>query len=300
MKTNPKELSLKVSKLKLYGYHRYIEEKARFKASKYICFFEGAEDPVFYYSALVNSIRYNHNPIICKGKRNVIHAYEKLGLSNEIHNFLYFVDRDYDELLDNNDIYETEKYSIENYFVDSEIIEKILRNEFNLLEQNIEKCISLYTERLAEYNEALLNINAWYKTYKCYCFKYNQIAMDKSISLEKKPETSLIRINQQFIIENNCTKTNIELFYKFTILDKCFDNSVASFNPANYLNTFRGKYYMHFIEKYLEFIINDSKGNRHYTNKSINFHVSNIVSSFVKYVIYPTSLINYLEDHIIL
>lgn len=101
-----------------------------------IAVIEGKDDigvwPVWFERAHSNA---NIEPIPASGKRNVLRAREGIRRNREIDNFgiIYVVDRDYDdnsELSDLDDVYCTERYSIENYFLCSRVMGAILNVSF--------------------------------------------------------------------------------------------------------------------------------------------------------------------------
>ena len=98
--------------------------------------FEGDDDKIVYarwISRIQGALSYE--PFVCKGKREVRKLKDVLfrdlnGLSEGVY---FFVDRDFDDLfgfVDSIGVFLTDKYSIENYLVSEEVLEKILRDEF--------------------------------------------------------------------------------------------------------------------------------------------------------------------------
>jgi hypothetical protein len=133
-------------------------------------FYEGYEDPAFYTSAITecgySKIKlYYHR---ATNKSN-IYKYHKL-IDWELYNqnkVLFFTDKDFSDILNENyieanNIYVTKYYSIENYVVSEEIIERILVN-FCRVNNNdlIEKSQKLFTDTYKIFFECILPILSW-------------------------------------------------------------------------------------------------------------------------------------------
>jgi len=108
-------------------------------------FFEGKTDGAYYLPELRRRRKQREiSQFICDGKDGVIAAYNDKRITKKITNWksvLFFVDKDWDELLNitsipqSNSFFVTEYYSFENYLVDSETIE-MFWTDFYKLPQN--------------------------------------------------------------------------------------------------------------------------------------------------------------------
>ncbi|WP_372396181.1 DUF4435 domain-containing protein [Azospirillum sp. HJ39] len=98
--------------------------------------FEGDDDKAVY-SQWIRRIReeMKYEIFVCGGKKQIrnmkiILSRDLGGLKNNVH---FFVDRDYDDLEafpNNENVYMTDQYSIENYLVSESVLEEILKVEF--------------------------------------------------------------------------------------------------------------------------------------------------------------------------
>lgn len=93
-------------------------------------------------------------------------ARDKTGLSNRV---CFAVDRDFDDLLGQEpgpDIFCTDRYSVENYFVDEHVVESVLRDELGLKEGSpiYKDAMEAYGRALSELTVALELVN-----FRIYC-----------------------------------------------------------------------------------------------------------------------------------
>ncbi len=106
--------------------------------NKCIFVFEGDDDKIIYHAWIARSgIPVEYEAMICKGKRKVLELRQRLEASAEnlIDGVYFFVDRDFDDLLEfdlGGRTFMTECYSVENVLVSSHVLEGILVNEFHL------------------------------------------------------------------------------------------------------------------------------------------------------------------------
>jgi hypothetical protein len=98
--------------------------------------FEGADDKIVF-SRWIERARPGlvYEPFVGDGKRTIraLKAVLARDLGNLADNVFFFVDRDYDDLSgfhDEDNVFMTETYSIENYLVSRDLVESILRDEF--------------------------------------------------------------------------------------------------------------------------------------------------------------------------
>ncbi len=98
--------------------------------------FEGVDDKSLYYYWIKQvSNNLNYVPFFCGGKRNSFKLMESLNRdANELWKNVYFcVDRDFDEnIFDSSNVYVTSKYSFENFLACKNVLEEILKHDFNL------------------------------------------------------------------------------------------------------------------------------------------------------------------------
>ena len=107
------------------GMHRYLEKKNNHSL---FCFMEGKHDPD-YYLGIIRSVCGDDCVIItCGCKNNVVDAYHRVYVKDHTrYRLAFFVDRDFDDPLNNPAIYETECYSIENYYCSESAFKRIMK-----------------------------------------------------------------------------------------------------------------------------------------------------------------------------
>lgn len=99
--------------------------------------FEGQEDKVVYFHWIKQlAPSFSYEAIVCKGKSKVLAFRDLLDrdLGGLKKNVYFFIDRDYDDRrghADSDNLYMTEAYSVENYLVDAEVLEELLRVELH-------------------------------------------------------------------------------------------------------------------------------------------------------------------------
>lgn len=148
------------------GYHRFM---LKYKKSKRdpICLVEGEDSK--YYRVRIKSICDGKEPsfVICGGKKGVIETYESIKGVTEYNNckLMVFVDKDFDDPLNNTDIYETPCYSIENLYTTIGAFKSILTDELKIDEDSdkddYSTCIELFVRNQFSFHSAATELNAW-------------------------------------------------------------------------------------------------------------------------------------------
>lgn len=129
------------------------------------CFFEGKDSP-YYYPRIKQATALTIFPIKCNGKKLVLKVYELIGYHREYEKYkkAFFIDRDFNESLNNPDIFETPCYAIENFYTSIEVFKEIVKNSWGLSETSeaYKICLDLYSKRQQEFHQVTLLFNAWY------------------------------------------------------------------------------------------------------------------------------------------
>ncbi|PVV55007.1 DUF4435 domain-containing protein, partial [Chryseobacterium sp. HMWF035] len=87
-------------------YQKYILSAKQENCNKLFCFYEGF-DANYYSSRIKNIVDKDYFNFSCKNKNNVLKIYNKIKHQKDKYNLLFFVDKDFDNNLNNPDIYET-------------------------------------------------------------------------------------------------------------------------------------------------------------------------------------------------
>lgn len=133
--------------------------------NRIFCFMEGKMDDKYYGLRIDKFFETEKEYVCCDGKDNVLYIKNKIVTVSEFMNCkgLFFVDHDFDESIDDELIFETPCYSIENLYVQQYSMEQILKREFFLSEcnPNYQKIIELYSESFKQFHVAIKLLNAW-------------------------------------------------------------------------------------------------------------------------------------------
>lgn len=134
------------------------------------CFYEGKMDHTYYENVIRIKIRermpnVEPYPIDCGGKSKVIYMRNKMkkNVKYQKCRAMFFVDRDFDEAINLDDVFETPCYSLENLYVTENALIKILRGQFELDEDNYnyKKILELHNQLSQQFHEKIYNFNAW-------------------------------------------------------------------------------------------------------------------------------------------
>ncbi|KAF2331743.1 DUF4435 domain-containing protein [Flavobacterium ginsenosidimutans] len=228
------------------------------------CFFEGKDNP--YYVPRIKKYTDDFHPIKCGGRSKVLEVHNLIKNQVVYNNYkkAFFVDRDFNEELPVQKpiIYETPCYSIENLFVDFKVFKQILSNEFHLSETTNalhEKYLKLYQERQQEFHNVTLLFNAWYA---CLITIRNEQNIQTGVQLEDKFPKGLIQISIDKILQNYTFQDLLDKFPNAPeVEEEILSLKILEFENCDALRTFRGKFEMDFLLKFIDYMLADSKTN---------------------------------------
>lgn len=267
------------------------------------CAFEG-DDAKYYYSRVESKTLYKPSNIVvfnCGGKKEVYRLYQMIKSRDEYRaiKFLYFIDRDFDPILNDTNVYETKVYSVENFYTTIDVFMKILRCEFSYNDNDSEFAflISCFKQRQIDFHEQTTLLNAWIK-----CQRY--------VSNTQQVQ----RLNLNNFSLNEITKTlsldEVRLEYDLDWLNNRFSDAASinadevaveinELNKGNKQKTFRGKFEIDFLFDFLEaikkeFKIKDARCQKK-DGVQLNQSKKNMVSEFSQYAVTPECLVDYLE-----
>lgn len=155
---------------------------------------EGDDDPKYYRSRLAAHLEKAIEFVRCGGKEKVKELYNfirmKKGYNDAI--FLAFVDRDYDNLLNVNEIYETPCYSIENLYTSFNTLKNYYEDTLKMNEDDIEIIEKLYKKLFEQYHQSIEELNVWIFAQRLYV-KDNP--SKERVTLNDKSLTTFIDFN---------------------------------------------------------------------------------------------------------
>ncbi len=243
------------------------------------CFFEGEKgsDNAYYVPRIKQYINEYH-PINCGGRDKVLKVYRLIKLHREYDKYkkAFFIDKDFNNPLGLNTppIFETECYSIENYYIAVEIFKEILKNNFQISEvdEDFHICISLFIERQKEYHEAAKLFNAWYA---CLIDIRNSEGIQTGVNLDEKLPKGFVDYSLEKISSNYDLDKISKTFIDAT---KCptdkLDKKIVEFTSCDQSKRFRGKYELTFVREFLRLLIQDSSTTKKYLKNKIAFSFS--------------------------
>ena len=262
----------------------YIKHKNQDKLNDYFyCFYEGKDDSKYYNHRIEGFCECEVSHLHTDGKENLLKIYRILDRRKNIYKdsqLLFFIDRDYDFFIKNDELKELQKisnlyitptYSIENFYTTKKAFERILKSEFNILEMDkkFDKLINLFLERQKEFHQIMLDINVWIATQNYFQhtkekrnIPYNELGLDKILKISLQNIES--KQNNIFeFLEGKYSESfsSEEIKTKFIELQNAFLTNDIQAN-------FRGKFEIDFLTKFLRLLI--EKANQR-DGKGLNF-----------------------------
>lgn len=218
-------------------------------------FFEGLDDQSFYVNFIENIFPedYTFHYYVCNGKGNVYTNHNDINWTVYNKNrVLFFTDKDLDDILGiaytkDENIFETQYYSIENYLVTSEVYCRFLREICYITDNDvIDDLKEIFLTQLDKFSELMTQISAWV----VYCRK-NRL----DINLSDIDISKLFKITSTFEVKRNvssghknpfeyiCAATKTA-YYNFKEI-KDIATNLKQIRPAK--KFLRGKYEIWFL-----------------------------------------------------
>jgi hypothetical protein len=280
---------------------KFVEFTRLYKqhGSALYCFFEGEDSK--YYGIRIKTITRSENNIYlsCSGKEGVLGIYKMISSRNYYTNTrtAYFVDRDFDQSINDigtSAVYETPCYSIENLYTSVQCISEILKCEFKLTEvdENYNKCISLYLKLQKEFHDAVELLNAWVACHR-----------DKSSNLiiSGLSVFDFVRLDLNRAIATYTTD-NLHLMFPDipVISEQELDAKKSLLNISTRQQSFRGKFEIEFLLSFLQKLMCEAnQGNYPYFTRKVKVVLSlgkrTVLSDLSQYADTPNCLCEYLE-----
>lgn len=239
------------------AYSKFILDYKKYENATF--YFVEGED-FFYYNKRIKkySKSKKHRNYSCGGKKNVISVRNMIANSNikldSNNKIMFFVDRDYNFDSLPEDIYTTEWYSIENFYLTKELIKKVLENYFCLNEDdtNYIKALEVFDKLYKEYSKVAKKLNIFYYTVR------------ECEMIQGKTRTDLNKIPfYKFIMQNGLEKFKMKEFsycelakmYEISceLNEELLNKNEHIFCESNHYN-FRGKFELEFLKYFLDLI----------------------------------------------
>lgn len=280
--------------LKFVSFRKYHKTYA-------FCFYEG-EDGKYYNSRIRQKFGNNFVAYTVGNKKEVLKLLNKITDTNLYNDVctMFFVDRDYDISIsgNNENLFETPCYSIENLYVHRECLLRILQSEFGLneIDDDCKKCLHDFDEREKEFNRHILEFNSL-------------------VYLRRKKSDSNSNCAFGSIKTSHMVKVDIKKVKKATKYDETINGIIEKLQveefeieeakkelheKGNFSLNFRGKNQLDFFVEFIKELkkLNDEGG--YFAIKYNNIHInltSNRLSELSQYAVTPVVLEEFLERH---
>lgn len=272
------------------------------------CFYEGHEDNIYYHG----HIRGLHptekiHPYRCGGKSEVVEVYNLIAAKNEykMARTLYFIDRDFDVLLNNPRVFETPYYSIENFYTQQFCLEEFLTGHLGIGAgtPDFKVAIALFQQLKQAFYQLSRPVNAYLR---CYVRKRNlhgavRLHIDERIHFTGGVNVSL---NAFHVVGIPANLPDLEAVFASPgiVTQAEFDAELVVLSVEDEGKVGRGKFELQFMTAFLnrfKMAITKKKGyllTQRYTCK-INFDAANFMSDFRSYSYTPDSLLTYIGNN---
>lgn len=280
---------------------QFVNSK-KYHDSYAFCFYEG-EDGKYYNKRIRQRFSDKFMTFTVGNKKEVIKLLNKIN-SEDLYKdvcMMFFVDRDYDKSIMGEDekVFETPCYSIENLYAQEECLKEILRSEFGLNEINedFKKCIEDFHLRAQEFKECILEFNA------LAYLRRQQSDSNSNCSFGSIKTSHLAQIEVSEIKRaSRYTETiqGIRDKLKFSEGDIKIAKNILN-KQGDFSMNFRGKNQLDFFVAFIMGLksLNSIGGyfSEKYPNVSIDI-TSNRLSELSQYAITPPSLEKFLDAHL--
>lgn len=283
------------------AYHLYHSIYSKAGSNDLICLFEGRDAPYYNIRIKQYTDKVIH-PIQCGNKDNVIKLHDKLSREKNKKGIkrLYFVDRDFDPLIKHPEIFETCRYSIENYYCEPSVFQEILKCEYGLSIASDEYNIlsSLYNKLFSIYCQKILYFNAWYRSLKI--LKKTKNLESVGFSLDNKLPKAFINVDLHSVIGDYTIEDLKKTFPDAISFDeKDVQSSLKVLSNEPHVSL-RGKFLLYFLYKFLSCLNDNCKKEKTYISKNVKFEVQyrEAITKLSVYAVTPASLIDYLQRNL--
>lgn len=255
---------------------------------KTFCFFEG-EDYKYYRSRIIQYLDIEEEEIFhydCNGKKEVLKVYEDL-LEDENVKKIFFIDKDFDEDIIKDKVFQTSCYSIENYYVTDSAFKHFLSTEFdiNMNNKNFIKCLKDYTTMREKFNVIIAKLNAY-----IYYIRKRDSKNGERINLPKEKDIlnkiiKKIEVDELFVYPEKSIDEIKEILQD----DKEINvNEILALSREFETRTgkemfFRGKFEIFFLKKFVTSLINKVKNEEYFEayDKEIHIDINNNIITYL-------------------
>lgn len=295
---NAQDLKKKANNSTAVAFHKFVLLRKN-HIQDLFCFYEGMDNG-YYYPRIKEIYNGNHHPICCGNKKSVLYMHKSVKTKYPDTKCSFFVDNDFDERIENDDIYETPCYSIENFYTSKSFISDILKNEFGLSEIDSEykTALNIFETNQEIYHQESLLFNGWYASLKEKASK-NSCCTNVNLNCSIPKEFLVLKIGS---IAGNYTYDDLKNKFPeaISISKEEVENKIDELKSKELRLTLRGKYELEFVYTFLQYLIDDANHiqKRNVIKKKTKFRVdkAQMLSQLSQYAETPDCLINYIEQ----
>ncbi len=278
---------------------KFIKNRDFFN-EKLFCFFEG-EDQKYYGMRIERYAEISEEDTIfysCGGKEQVLKLYSMLKRNYSSVKKMFFIDKDFDEINSQGEIYVTPCYSIENLYVTDKTFKNILHKEFgmNSIDEDFKKCLQDFQDRKKEYNAEIIIFNAWLHYQKDMMkergrvrINYENIKMNKFFDIKIDTLKIKRKITIETLKEEYSEAYDVEESQLIKYIDKIENEKFL-----------RGKNQVEFFKAILNDLIDKNRKEVYFSNKIKSLKINpdiNFLGSFSIYAETPRTLIDFLVEY---
>jgi hypothetical protein len=293
---SPQDLIEKSRNSSVVAFHKFVLLHRRYHTDLF-CFYEG-KDSHYYFPRINNYFGENHHPIICGNKKSVISTFQSIDKKYPNFKTAFFVDKDFDENIHEDKVYNTPCYSIENLYCSEKVLKRILKNEFMLKETDSEfdKIIEIFTENQKEHHNATSLFNVWYATAKEKA-KSEKTIVNVSLNEKFPKDFAIIKIGE-FKSDYDLKLIKEKFPDSIDVSEEEIQQSLKSFYNIPPEKKHRGKYEIEFFLKFLKYLIEDCNKNKKIlkTKTKFNVEASLILTQLSQYSETPDCLKEYIKN----
>jgi len=277
-------------------------------SDKLFCFFEG-EDGKYYNERILRHTDFDFEDIIsysCGGKKQVIKAYSLISKDEKFQSIkkAFFIDRDFDpyDVEDKEEMYQTSRYSIENYYSNISVFKRVLNREFqlNVVEHEFIKCVDDFRSVQSCFHDHMTFFNAW-------IFFQRERERIEGQDLLVINDFKLSKLFSSISIDNIEAKSIIDLSFINSLFPTSYSADIERiqeiidyFNQQDKQKYFRGKFEFQFFRCIIEDLKKKNRDRTYFSThiESVRIDVnSNPLSSLCLYADTPECLIEFLSKY---
>jgi hypothetical protein len=292
------------------GHAAYTEFVLKLKKRRdcIFCFFEGIDDHKYYGIRIGSITKIDYDSIACGGKDNLLELKSLISTKKEYEDIArcFFIDKDYGEIIDDDDIYCLPAYSIENQYAKRKVLHRILENEFQIdkSESDFKRIDDLFLALQSEFHKKTLYINSWLACQSDYRkesgnktylkidstignFFHSIIDQNFRLRFNETPLNSLESIQNLFPTAPKISEIKIK-------------RKILYFKKRNPEVNFRGKFQLEFFISFLERLKSElgQKCPNYFDKKhkcSLRFEFATSLTTLSIYAETPSCLFDYLK-----